>query len=201
MFDALHQLTAQLVQLNAAEKRLFESAFSLRQVPKGFTLVAAGQVAKEIYFINEGLLRLYYDKDGEHITGFIFREHLFASCYESFLQQSPSIQYLETLEDCQLLAINKARIDLLYQQLPKINVFTRRLAEQRFINAQRILSSFLLDSPEQRCQHFIEQHGDLFLRVPHHIIASYLGITPVSLSRIRRRLQDKAQGDTKIHKI
>jgi CRP/FNR family transcriptional regulator, anaerobic regulatory protein len=62
------------------------------------------------------------------------------------------------------------------------------VAEQRFINAQLLLSSFILDSPEERYRKFEDMHGDLLLRVPHHMIASYLGITPVSLSRIRKRL-------------
>ncbi|RYZ20118.1 MAG: hypothetical protein EOO10_23570 [Chitinophagaceae bacterium] len=66
----------------------------------------------------------------------------------------------------------------------------RKVAEQRFINAQLLLSSFILDSPEERYRKFEGQHGDLLLRVPHHIIASYLGITPVSLSRIRKRLME-----------
>ena len=82
-------------------------------------------------------------------------------------------------------------MDELYEQVPKINILTRKIAEQRFINAQQILSSFLLDTPEERYLKFIEKNGDLLLRVPHHIIASFLGITPVSLSRIRKRVQEK----------
>ncbi len=133
-------------------------------------------------------MRLYYNKEGEHITAFIFREHLFASSYESFLQQSPSIQLLETIEDCELLSITRERMERLYERVPAINILTRKIAEQRFINSQMILSSFLLDTPEIRYRKFAEKNGDLFLRVPHHMIASYLGITPVSLSRIRKRI-------------
>jgi CRP-like cAMP-binding protein len=131
---------------------------------------------------------LYYTKDGEEITGFIFKENLFASSYDSFLRQVPGIQTLETLEDCDLLVLNKTALENLYEALPKMHILARKVAEQRFINAQMILSSFILDSPEERYRKFEEQHGDLLLRVPHHIIASYLGITPVSLSRIRKRI-------------
>jgi CRP-like cAMP-binding protein len=191
MFDQLHRLTAQFIQLSAREKQILEEAFAFKQVPKNFLLVREGQVARELYFINKGLMRLFYEKEGEYITGFIFRENLFASSYESFLQQSPSIQHLETLEDCELLALSKEKMDELYEHIPSFNVLTRKIAEQRFINAQKILSSFLLDSPEERYIKFAEEHGDLLLRLPHHIIASYLGITPVSLSRIRKRVQEK----------
>lgn len=191
MFNQLHALVAQFVKLTDKEKKIFESAFTVKHIPKNFNLVSEGEVSKELYFINKGLLRLYYNKDGEYITAYIFRENLFASSYDSFLQQSPSIQYLESLEDCEILSIEKQRMDELYEKLPVINILTRKIAEQRFINAQMILSSFLLDSPETRYQKFAKVHGDLFLRVPHHIIASYLGITPVSLSRIRKRLIEK----------
>ena len=188
MFTLLHQTVQQFVHLDAHERAVFENAFTFRQVPKKFTLVDYGQITRELFFINKGLLRLYYKKDGEEITGFIFREGLFASSYDSFLRQAPSIQYLETLEDCELLVLRHEKMEELYRILPKINIFTRKVAEQRFINAQMILSSFLLDTPEERYVKFVEHNADLLLRVPHHLIASYLGITPVSMSRIRKRI-------------
>lgn len=189
MFELVYRYINLMVRLTEKEKQVFENAFSFRQVPKKFLLTREGQVAREIFFINKGLLRLFYNKDGEEITGFIFREGLFASCYESFLRQTPSLQNLETLEDCELLVLSFEKLEALYEKLPKINIMTRKVAEQRFINGQMILSSFLLDSPEERYRKFEEAHGDLLLRVPHHIIASYLGITPVSLSRIRKRMR------------
>jgi len=191
MFEELFKAINGLIEFSPGEKRTFQNAFAFKEVPKNFTLITEGQVAKELYFINKGLLRLYYYKEGEYITGFIYREHLFAGSYESFLQSAPSIQYLETLEDSELLVLSKEKLDTLYQSIPRINILTRKIAEQRFINAQRILSSFILDSPEQRYEKFASDNSDLLLRVPHHIIASYLGITPVSLSRIRKRIMEK----------
>ena len=190
MFEELLKTVNQIVDLNETEKSIFQDAFTFLKISKNQTLIAEGQVATELYFINKGLLRLYYNKDGGLITAYIFREHLFASSYASFLESSPSIQCLDTLEDCELLALTKAKLENLYKDIPKVNVLTRKIAEQRFINSQQILSSFLLDRPEERYKKFAENNSDLFLRVPHHIIASYLGITPVSLSRIRKRLQD-----------
>ncbi|TKK71835.1 hypothetical protein FC093_02110 [Ilyomonas limi] len=134
------------------------------------------------------MIRLYDTKDGDEIAGYIFKENVFASSYDSFLRQVPGIQTLETLEECELLVIGYTRLQQLYDELPKMHIVARKVAEQRFINAQLMLSSFILDSPEERYRKFAVQHGDLLLRVPHHIIASYSGITPVSLSRIGRRL-------------
>lgn len=188
MFDALHQLIAQFVTFTDREKAILENAFVFKQVPRKFALVRQGQVANELYFINKGMLRLFYENEGDEITAFIFRENLFASSYDSFLRQTPSIQSLEALEEADLLVITQSKMNELYEELPKFNILTRKIAEQRFINAQQILSSFLLDSPEERYEKFMQQNGDLLLRVPHHIIASYLGMTPVSMSRIRNRL-------------
>lgn len=189
MFDGFRSYIGQLIQLNSKELEAIERKFTFRQVPKKFKLVDEGEIAHELYFVVKGLLRLYYNKDGEEITGFIFRENLFASSYDSFLRQSPSIQTLETLEDSDLMVITKTDMEELYELVPKMNILTRKVAEQRFINSQMILSSFILDSPEERYRKFELHNKDLLLRVPQHIIASYLGITPVSLSRIRKRVK------------
>jgi len=189
MFDSFYQYASRLVLFSNEEKRVIESFFTFRQVPKRFVLLQQGKTEREVFFINKGLLRLFYTKDGQDITAFIFREHLFASCYESFLQQQPSNQSLEALEDAELLVITYDDLQRLYKELPKMETLVRKVAEQRFINAQGILSSYILDSPEERWQKFEAVNGDLLLRVPHHMIASSLGITPVSLSRIRKRLR------------
>jgi CRP-like cAMP-binding protein len=190
MFENFYAYVSPIITFTEAEKQVLESAFSFRQVPRKFKLAEEGKVARELFFICKGLVRLYYTKDGLEITGYIFREKLFASSHDSFLRQLPSIQTLETLEDCDLLVISKAGLEQLYEKLPKMHILARKVAEQRFINAQMMLSSFILDSPEERYRKFEEQHGDLLLRVPHHIIASFLGITPVSMSRIRKRMME-----------
>lgn len=188
MFRKLYEYISPIVALADSEKRMLENAFTFRQVPRKFKLAEEGMIARELYFINSGLVRLYYSKDGEEITGFIFKEGLFASSYDSFLRQVPGNQTLEALEDCDLLVISHDKLEELYQALPKMNILARKVAEQRFINAQQILSSFILETPEERYRKFETQHSDLLLRVPQHIIASFLGITPVSLSRIRKRI-------------
>ncbi|HCZ35771.1 MAG TPA: hypothetical protein DHV26_07570 [Cytophagales bacterium] len=190
MFTPLFDYISQFKNITNEEKHIIESYFTFRQVPKKFTLIKKGKIARELYFISKGLLRLYYTKDTEDITAFIFREHLFASCYESFLRQTPGNQSLDTLEDAELLVISYDDLQTLYKKIPKMETVARKISEQRFINAQMILSSYILDSPEERWKKFEATQGDLLLRVPHHMIASFLGITPVSLSRIRKRLME-----------
>jgi CRP-like cAMP-binding protein len=191
LFQALKSDIEKLIKLTDKEWEQFENAFTFLQAPKKFRLVKEGEVSREIYYIKKGIVRYFYNKDGEEITGFIFTENLFASSYESFLRQTPSIQVLETMEDCELLVINFDSLQKLYTEVPKINVLTRVIAEQRFLNAQQILSSFILDTPEERYLKFSKRHPEILQRVPQHIIASFLGITPVSLSRIRNRITGK----------
>ncbi|WP_256449994.1 Crp/Fnr family transcriptional regulator [Flavihumibacter rivuli] len=191
MFSRLKTLVESQISLSRQEWQQFESAFTFRQVPRKFMLVREGDIARELYFVNKGVLRLFYNKEGEEVTGFLFSEGLFASSYESFLRRAPSIQSLETLEDADLLVLTSDALEKLYQDVPRINILTRKIAEQRFINAQLLLSSFIMETPEERYRKFAEQHPEILLRVPQHIIASYLGITPVSLSRIRARLSSK----------
>lgn len=187
MFEQFRNEICQYVDFKPKELELIENGLSLRTVPKKFKLVEEGKTCNEIYFINKGLLRLLYNKEGEEITAFIFQEKLFASSYSSFLEQTPSIQVLESLEESELIVLPYAYLMFLYDKLPKMHILIRIVAEQRFINSQKVLASHLLKSPEERYLEFQENHRDLLLRVPLHIIASYLGITPVSLSRIRNR--------------
>ena len=191
MYKAFKEQLNSIIPLSESEWKTIRNKFIFRQVPKKYILVKTGDIADEIYFLSKGVLRLYYEKDGEEITAFIYSENLFASSYESFLKQSKSIQCIDALEDCDLLVLSYQSMQELYKIVPKFNIIARIVAEQRFINAQQILSSFILDSPEERYLKFTNQFPDLIQRVPQHIIASYLGITPVSLSRIRKRIFDK----------
>lgn len=191
MYSQLRKYVSQLAPLTPAELVFLEKQCVYREVPKKFALVSEGKVAQEIYFINQGCLRLFYNKEGEEMTAFIFLENLFAASLDSLLQQVPSQQNLETLEDSELLVISRENLERIYAHSVNFQVMGRRIAEQRFINAQRILSSYILDSPEERYQKLLASQPEWFQRVPQHYIASFLGITPVSMSRIRKRISSK----------
>ena len=190
MFQLLRKTVLSIAPLTEQELRFLEQQFVYRDVPRKFTLVEEGQTARELYFINRGCLRFYYNREGDEVTGFIFTEGLFATSLDSFLQQEPSSQVIETLEDCELLVIRHDKLQQLYEHSVNFQVFGRRLAEQRLVNAQRILSSYILDSPEERYQKLVATQPEWLQRVPQHYLASFLGITPVSLSRIRKRISE-----------
>lgn len=180
------------VRFSPHDKGLVEAKLLPLEVPAFYTLVRSGQTAGQIYFVNQGCLRFYYPlPDGQEVTGFIFEENHFAGILESFFAQTPSRQVLESLEPCQLLAISFQNLNELYELAPPMQVLVRKVLEQRMIYAQQVVASLIMQSPEERYQQLLQNRPGLLHRVPQKILATYLGITPVSLSRIRKRISGK----------
>lgn len=188
-YDNLRSVFESLVPLSDQEWDLLGGAFTERVVDSRTAITSEGEIEKEIYFVVSGLVRLFYkSKDNDQITAFIFCENMFASCLESFIRQQPSTQSLETLEKSTLLVLTKDKLDALYEQVPKTHVIMRKVMEARFVASQQLLSSYILAGPKERYELFALHYPHLVQRVPLYILASFLGITPVSLSRIRKRI-------------
>jgi len=183
-----YRAVSQVVSLSDKEWEAFFEILVFRSVPKKFRLTDVGTIAREAYFINKGLARVYFLKEGEEISANFVFENSFIAAFESFLIQAPTRQVVETVEDCELLVLSKAKLDTLTRAFPNFNVFSRVIAEQAFITLQRRAASFILDSPEERYLNMVQERPGMLERVPQHMIASYLGVTPVSLSRIRKRI-------------
>lgn len=177
-----------MLPLSESEWQSFIEIFVHRIVPKKYLLTEVGGIAREAYFLNSGAARLYFIKDGEEICANFIFDTGFITSLESFLLQNPSRQAVETLEECELLVLNKAKLEALIKAQSKFNIFSKAIAEQSFIMLQRRASSFILDSPEERYMNMVNERPEILHRVPQHMIASYLGVTPVSLSRIRKRI-------------
>jgi CRP-like cAMP-binding protein len=177
-----------MADLGPEEWEAFFDILVYREVPKKFRLTDVGEIAREAYFINKGLGRVYFLKDGEEINANFAFDNEFIASLQSFLLKIPGRQAVETIEDCELLVINKARLDALTAAYPRFNIFSKVVAERAFITLQQRAASFILDSPEERYMNMLRDRPNMLERVPQHMIASYLGITPVSLSRIRKRI-------------
>ena len=165
--------------------------FEPKTIHKKTNLLKAGATAKEIYFIIKGCMRLFYEKGGEDISAYFFTEGMFAGAYDSFSSQKPSRHFIETSEDCEVLIISLKELEQLFIEFPKMNEFIRKILEDRFISLHQLFTSQILDSPEERYLNLVKDRPDLLNRVPQHQIATFLGITPVSLSRIRNRVTKK----------
>ncbi len=183
-FNAIQKLTDE-------ECELVKSKFDPVFYEKKGKLLDQEEISGHFFFINEGLVRLYGFKEGENKTLFFFREGMLAGAIQSYLSEQPSRLVLEALEPTQALKISKEGLDDLFNSshsLVKIGLVLSQLRLQQLLI---YFSSFVLDSPEERYEKLVENDQELVNRVPQHLIASFIGITPVSLSRIRKRMTGK----------
>lgn len=155
---------------------------------KGTILLREGEVQRECYHVLKGLVRQYHIVDGtERTTEFYSEAHATVSSAH-YTQQTPSTFYLECMEDCLLIAGNLEIDKAHYEQFPELVAITRQMLESDLNKAKEQHTAFIVSSPKERYLHFTKTRPALLNRVPLHQIASYLGITPESLSRIRKRL-------------
>lgn len=165
-----------------------QTMFTEIRVPAKTTLLREGEIANRIYFINEGCLRLWFNDDGRDITFQFFFEHQEVSSFESFYNNEASLFNIETIEPSHLIIIEKDNYQKMLKMLPQLKEYSSELLANRFVNYTKLFLSRIKDSPEKRYMELCSQNPQLLERIPHHYIASYLGITPVSLSRIRSRI-------------
>ena len=170
---------------------IFCAKFTVRRIAKKEFFVRQGETCRHLAFINEGLMRLYYDVEGEeHVRQFHF-ERSFCGEYQSFLTEKPALMSLQALEDTELLIISRKELNDLFRMNQEFERLGRILAEQSFIFVSQRFASMLLESPEERYSHLVQERPKVLQRVPQYMIASYLGITPQALSRIRKRLAEE----------
>ncbi|MBN7812245.1 Crp/Fnr family transcriptional regulator [Algoriphagus sp. H41] len=176
------------VDLSEADAASILAAFEPIAVKKKTQLLAPQEVCRYVYFITSGSMRSYHidQKGTEHIYQ-LRLENSWISDLESFFSQKPSKYYIESMEDSTLLRISFDRLEMLYAEVPKMERYFRILFQKAYINALQRLNSTMWDSAEERYQDMVKENCDILQRVPQTYIASYLGITPESLSRIRKK--------------
>ncbi|PTS93461.1 Crp/Fnr family transcriptional regulator [Pedobacter sp. HMWF019] len=179
------------VYFNEEEWALFIQHLSASTFKKKDHFAYEGEICNYIGFILSGSVRYYHMKDGEDITGYFSFEGEFVSSYKSFLTQEKGTGYIQALEPSTLLLIayNDMQKMLNHSLLAyKMEHFGRLVAEHYICCYEERISSFITQSPEERYLNMMLKDRAILLRVPQHYIANFLGITPVSLSRIRKRL-------------
>lgn len=178
----------ELTGFSDSEIEVLLQYFEVKKIKKKTIVLNAGETAKEVYYISSGCLRLFYQKDGTDISAYFFTDNMFAGAYDSFTTQQPSRLYIETLEDCEVFAISLQSFQTLFAEFPRMSEFVFKILQERFVSLHNLYTSQILDSPEERYLNLQKERPDLIQRIPQHHLATYLGITPVSLSRIRARL-------------
>ncbi|MEL6593484.1 MAG: Crp/Fnr family transcriptional regulator [Bacteroidota bacterium] len=156
------------------------------QIAKHDCLLRPGQQAEHIHFVVQGGFRSYFIKDGEEITDYFFFEQTFATDYVSLFGDKPTEFYLEAIEDSQTLAYKRRAFLQLAKEYPVFGDFGRIHAERAFVEIEERMRILQHQSLQEKYEYTIEKFPQLFQRAPQHQIASYLGVKPESLSRIKR---------------
>ena len=180
-----------LINVSESEEEILETLFVEKQFLKGEHFLTEGQICRSLGLIHQGLVRYYINADGEDKTYYFGKEGDFVCDYESFLPQKPTYKNIQALENTSLYIIGHEGLQNIYDRLKEGDRFGRLGIEQVFINILQQLASFYNDPPELRYQRFLETYPDIGQRIPQYYIASYVGIKPQSLSRIRNRLIKK----------
>ena len=184
----LRAFTQRIVEVDDAVMDRLMGALVPATLAKGEVLLQDGEICEHVWFIGRGLVRAYFLKDGEEVTQQFFFEGSYTTDYESFLTQRPTQLHLQALEPTLLLALHREAMQGLYAADPGAERMGRRIAEEIFLSVSRRNRSFLLDSAEQRYLDLMRERPKVMQRVPQRHIASYLGVKPESLSRIRARV-------------
>lgn len=179
------------VTLSEKEFEHFFSLLQLRSLKRKELLIKEGEVCSFTSFIVKGSLRYFYIVDGNEHTGQFFFEKSWYTDYESFLSGKPSQQNIEALEKTELLLLEKKDLEMFYYQYPHFERFGRLMAERAYLGVRKRNEALTNQSAEERYLKLIQDRPKVFERIPQHYIASYLGIAPQSLSRIRKQLLEK----------
>ncbi|OXG03970.1 CRP-like cAMP-binding protein [Flavobacterium araucananum] len=174
--------------LTSEDKELITAAFQPKKLRKKQYFLQEGDVCKYVGFITKGAMRQYSvdEKGVEHITH-LYIENWWACDRESAVMLTISKYNIDAWEDTEMLVINVADMLNLMGKIPSFGEMTRLMDQKSFIASQRRLSSTISNSAEKRYEEFTKNHPELIQRFPQHIIASFLGITKETLSRIRKK--------------
>lgn len=171
---------------------IFLSHFIEKKITKKTYLLEEGEICKYMAFVIKGSLRKYYlDEKGIESIVDLYIENWWAGDRESFVNLTPSIYNIEALENCELLLVSRENTLKLRDQCRAFNELTLKLDEQHTIANQRRITSSISSTAEKRYTDFVEYYPHFIQRFPQHLIASYLGITKDTLSRIRKKLLNK----------
>lgn len=178
----------QYISLSNKEVAFLKQNLIIKEHPKNELLFQEGSIARTIYFVSKGLVRLFYTVNGIEKTAFFYTTGKFICAGESFTYGTPARENYQTLEASTIVHLDKNNIEQLLVQLPQLEIIGRMAVEDELITAQKIIASFVTQSPTERYLDLLDKHGELFQRAPQQYIASYLGVSPETLSRIKKRI-------------
>ena len=166
----------------------FNEQSTTKEIGAKELLLNEGEMAKNMFFVEKGCLRTWFLCDGAEFTFQFIFENQFISSFESLWTNQPSLYTIESIEPCKLKVITKKDFQLTLDKNPSIRDEFNNYLIARLFHYQKLFVARISEKPETRYLQLIKTHPEILKRIPQHYIASYLGITPVSLSRIRNRI-------------
>ncbi len=177
----------QIVMADTENWAKIQASFVEKEIASKTVLLREGEIANNIYLLKKGCLREWFNKDGKDITFQFFFEGQPVASIDSFVNQKPSLFTIESIEPTTVLSIAKADFEKILMAYPECKNVIQDFIFQRFRNYGQLFLSRIKDTPQERYIDLRTNHPEIIKRVPQHYIASFLGITPISLSRIRNR--------------
>ena len=176
------------VPLTKVEEEAFIEIVEVKRFDKKEFLLKEGQVCNKISFINSGCMRVFYDVEGiENTVQFFFADSWYTD-YGSFLNGELATENMQALEDSEVVQVKKDDLYKLYDSHPVFNRVGRVMAENAFLAVSKLNKMLTNEDPEERYLNLLQKRPELVEKIPQHYIASYLGVKPESLSRIRKRI-------------
>jgi CRP-like cAMP-binding protein len=170
---------------------MLTEGMTIKNYPKGSIIVKEGQYHSDSFFVLEGCVRQYKIIEGNDITTGVFTEEQWIISLNPPESKTPSDYYLVCAEDTSVVCGNEQKAQEIFKQYPHLEAISRKVIENVLMEQQRFTANYITDKPEQRYLKLLETRPDIFQRIPQYDIASYLGIKPESLSRIRKKLHTK----------
>lgn len=192
MFDLLHQKLNSVIAISEEEFQQFCTSFKPKKLRKKQYLLQSGDVNRYQAFVVKGLLRSYTvdEKDNEHILQFA-SEGWWIADLSSYLTSEPSILNIDALEDAELLLLDKNAWEASMKSIPVLEHYFRIILQNHLVATQKRLLQSLSETAEEKYTRFLKTYPECLQRMPQHMIASYLGITRETLSRVRKGLAAK----------
>ena len=177
------------VPLTQEEWELIQNYLTLKKLRKRQYLLQEGDVCKSVAFVEKGALRLYNvtENGTEHIVQFALEGQFLTDLY-SFFVNEPTIYNIDAIEDSELVLITRSASDELRKLSPKYQEFIFQETSEAYIQLQRRMTSVISLNLEERYQELTTNYPNIIQRLPQHMIASYMGLTPETLSRVRKRI-------------
>ena len=186
--DKLITIINQFANISEQAKNELFDIVSMKGFDKGSYIVEQGKACKHLYFIKSGFLRGFYYQDGKEITSWFASENDVVTSMYSFISQKPSFETIEVLEDSNLFVISYENVQFLFKKYPEFNLIGRLLTEKYYIELEERTMSLQFQTATERYLKLLQQQPQLLQKASLGMIASYLGISQETLSRIRKKI-------------